>query len=87
MDVGILILVALALAILFVRCVREPVRDLEEQVGFSAQPEISDSEYCELIPNVDPEIALKVREVCAEVSGWDQDEIHPDTRIVEFELW
>lgn len=44
-------------------------------------------EYCKLMPDVPEEVALKVRDVLVDVSGWDRDEIHPDTRIVEFDLW
>ena len=52
---------------------------------FEAQPCISDEEFCKLMPEVDPQIALKVREILCDVSGWDSNEIHPETRLVEFE--
>lgn len=53
---------------------------------FSAQPSISDEEYCALMPGVSREVALGVRDVLVDASGWDRDEIHPKTRLVEFEL-
>ena len=87
MNLIFVILVAIGTAMLFMHCVRESGRQMEEQVGFTAQQEISDEEFCELMPEVDPNVALKVRQVCADVSGWDNDEIHPNTRLIEFELW
>lgn len=80
-------IVAVCLAVLFMSCLRESRRTLEQQVGFVAQPEISDDEFCQLLPDVDPAVALKVREICADVAGWEREEVHPDTRIIEFELW
>ena len=87
MECLIVLLVSVVGALLFLHCIRESRRNLEARVGFSPQPEISDAEFCELMPGVDPEIAIKVREICSDVSGWDREEIHPQTRIVEFELW
>ena len=51
-----------------------------------AQPDTTDEEFCGLMPNVPPEVALKVRQILVDATGWDQEEIHPDTRLIEFEL-
>jgi len=53
---------------------------------FSAQPSISDEEYCALMPGISREVALGVRDVLVDASGWDREEIHPKTRLIEFEL-
>lgn len=87
MDYFIVLLIAVGGALLFLCCMREGQRNLEAQVGFSPGPDTTDAEFCELMPDVAPEIALKVREICTEVSGWEPEEIHPQTRLVEFELW
>lgn len=58
-----------------------------EQVGFSPQPCLSDEEFCALLPDVPEEVALKVRGILVDATGWDREEIHPNTRLVEFELW
>lgn len=55
--------------------------------GFSAQDSTSDDEFCALLPDVPRDIALEVREVLVDATGWGRDEIHPNTRIVEFDLW
>ena len=49
------------------------------------QPCVSDEEFCALMPEISEEVALKVRELLCAASGWDRDEIHPNTRIVEFD--
>lgn len=51
------------------------------------QPSISDAEYCALMPEISEEVALKVREVLCDATGWDREEIHPNTRIVEFDYY
>ncbi|MEM8671503.1 MAG: hypothetical protein AAGG48_28545 [Planctomycetota bacterium] len=79
-----LIAAAFCFALLFVACERNA---RERRVGFSSQPCISDEEFCALIPDVPLDVALKVRDVLVDVTGWDREEIHPDTRLVEFELW
>ncbi|WP_146462629.1 hypothetical protein [Rubripirellula tenax] len=60
---------------------------MEKQVGFSPQPCITDDEFCALISDVPDEVALKVRDVLTDATGWDREEIHPRTRLVEFDLW
>lgn len=68
-------------------CIVEEKRMQRMRHEISPQDSVTDERYCKLMPGVPEEIALKVRDVMVEVSGWDRDEIHPDTRIVEFELW
>ena len=51
------------------------------------QPTIPDQEFCALIPEVHPDVCLTVRRIVSETTGWDQDEIHPDTKLIEFDLW
>ena len=48
------------------------------------QPCVTDDEFCELIPDVSRDVASTVRGVMADASGWDREEIHPETRLVEF---
>ena len=86
MELVIVLLAAMAVVIV-VACLRESRRALESQLGLTKQPATSDAEFCELMPEIDPELALKVRNICSDVSGWDPDEIHPQTRLVEFEIW
>ncbi len=59
--------------------------ELRNQI--SKQPTISDQEFCELIPEVHPEVSLTVRRIVSETTGWDQNEVHPDTKLIEFDLW
>lgn len=75
---------AIVLVIVLVRCSQHA---LEARVGFSPQPCITDEEYCRLMPDVSNEVALKVRAILSDATGWDCEEIHPKTRLVEFELW
>ena len=50
-------------------------------------PPISDEEFLTLCdPNVDPRIALRVRELIAEVGCLDKSIIYPDARFIE-DLW
>ena len=82
----IYLLMALLLYCLVLCSIREQ-RAIEARVGFSPQPCISDDDFCAGIPDVPPELALQVRDVLVDATGWDRDEIHPSTRLVEFELW
>ena len=84
MEFVLLLAFVVSVAILFVFCAR---RAAEARAGFSRQPCISDQEYCALMPDVPDEVALRVRAVLVDATGWDSDEIHPDTKLVEFELW
>ena len=87
MDILFFVLIVTAGAFLFLLCMRESQRNIEARVGFSPQPEISDAEFCQSIPDVAPDTALKVREICSDATGWEREEIHPNTKLVEFELW
>ena len=80
------LLIATSVLVLFTLCLSYTQSIEEKAIGFVAQPEISDSEFCDLLPEVDPTVALRVRQICSDVSGWDRDEIHPYTRLIEFEL-
>lgn len=82
-----LLLIGIGAGSLFVMCMRESQRAIEGQVGFAPQPSTTDDEFCKMMPDIPPEIALEVRQICADVSGWDRDEIHPNTRLIEFDLW
>jgi len=87
MNFVIIILVAIAGLFLFYHCFNSTQKGLEARLGFSPQSEISDAEFCAMMPDIDPQIALKVRDVCADVASWNREAIHPHTRLVEFELW
>ena len=50
------------------------------------QPFISDEDFCRLVPEVPEDVALKVRQVLVDATGWDRDEIHPKTKLAEFEM-
>ncbi len=50
------------------------------------QPCLSDDEFCRLLGDVSPDVALRVRGVLTDATGWDRDEIHPQTRLIEFEI-
>lgn len=47
---------------------------------------LNDEEFCELIDGVDADLALKVRDVLVDATGWEKEEIHPGTRLIEFEF-
>ena len=79
----ILFAFAFCFSVLVVVCVRKTT---EARVGITKQPCVSDEEFCELLPEVPDEVALRVRDVLVDATGWDSDEIHPDTKLVEFEL-
>ena len=72
---------------LVMRCVIETSKEIQSAAGISPQPLITDQEFCELMPHVSKDVAMKVRGIMADVSGWEREEIHPDTKIIEFESW
>ena len=53
---------------------------------FDPQPCISDDEFCKLIREVPDSVCMQVRDILVDVSGWDREEIHPDTKLIEFEV-
>ena len=84
MAIILLLVLALAVAILLTACLRQAAA---EQVEFSKQPCLTDEEFCALMPDVPDHVALGVREALADATGWDREEIHPKTRLIEFDLW
>ena len=81
----VVLIVGAAFAIIL--CAIETQKRLEDRVGFAPQPSIADDEFCETLSDVPEDVALKVRRVLADSVGWDKEEIHPNTRLIEFELW
>ena len=77
----LIFIVAVFLAIMCAACGTSS----EPPVSVSPQPSISDEEFCALMPDVRRDVALKVRDILADATGWDRDEIHPKTRLAEFE--
>ena len=73
-------------ALVFWWCIHDQL-GLEKRLGFSKQPCTTDAEFCALMPDIPDDIALKVRGALADAASWDREEIHPNTRLVEFELW
>lgn len=53
--------------------------------SIAPQEFVSDEEFCRLMPDVPENTALKVREILVDATGWERDEIHPHTKLVEFE--
>ena len=60
---------------------------VQAQHDIISQPCVSDEEFCKLMPEISKEVAMGVRSVLVDVSGWDREEIHPETRIIEFDSW
>ena len=55
----------------------------EHRDYLETHPPISDEEYLALCdPSVDPEVALKVREILEDVSGVDAEVIYPEARLI-----
>jgi hypothetical protein len=48
---------------------------------------VDDDEYCRLMPEIPRDTALRVREGLVDATGWDREEIHPQTKLIEFEYW
>lgn len=63
-------LVALAIW-LCVKCFELENQRLEDHYGFSKQSNISETEYCDLMPNISRNTALKVREILIDTTGWE----------------
>ena len=76
--------VAILVAVLLVCCAFSEPPGMEE---IEPQPCVTDREFCCLLPEVSDEVCMKVRDVLVDVSGWDREEIHPETRLIEFETW
>jgi hypothetical protein len=72
---------------LFIKCCVTEQSRLEQRFGFSKQDDVSETDYCELMNDIPKETALTVRGVLADVTGWEPEEIHPQTKIIEFEIW
>ena len=67
-------------------CLLSVLSERQSLAEIEPQPSVSDEEFCELLPEVPREVSMKVRSVMVDVSGWDREEIHPNTRIIELEL-
>ena len=74
----------LMIVIVIFQCLRSST---QKYADFTPQPEVNDEQFCALMPEVSEDVAMKVRDVLTDVSGWDREEIHPQTRIAEFEMW
>lgn len=80
-----MIWIFIVVVVLIVLCVCQ--HSSQSEIEFEPQPCVTDEEFCELMPEISPDIALRVRAVIADSTGWDREEIHPGTKIIEFELW
>lgn len=77
------VIIALWLIVTFLEC---GLSDHTTYYSAKSQPILTDEEFVALMPDVDANVALTIRQILVDVSGWDQDEIHPETRLADFEL-
>ena len=80
------IVIGIAISLIIGRCIVESQLADYEKLGIEPQPMLSDDEYLALLSDIPPEIALGVRDALVDATGWDREEIHPETRLIEFEL-
>ena len=64
-------------------CLRQPERT-EHDMYLANRPSLTDDEFLSLCdPEVDPSIALKVREIIADIACIAENEIYPSDRLIE----